>query len=48
MACYTHNHDLKVEHDGECKGKMAECTGKKYHSWSCGNAHFFCTCKIDD
>ena len=20
-ACYTHNHNLKVKHDGECKGK---------------------------
>ena len=23
QACYTHNPDLKVEHDGKCKGKMA-------------------------
>ena len=23
QACYTHNHDLKVKHDGKCKGKMA-------------------------
>ena len=23
QACYTHNHDLKVRHDGKCRGKMA-------------------------
>ena len=23
-ACYTHNHDLKVKHDGECKGTYAD------------------------
>ena len=24
QACYTHNDDLKVKHDGECKGKMSQ------------------------
>ena len=23
QACYTHNHDLKMRHDGKCRGKMA-------------------------
>ena len=23
QACYTHNNDLKVEHYGKCKGKIA-------------------------
>ena len=31
QACYTHNHDLKVKHDGKCKGKMAQCTDKNFH-----------------
>ena len=23
-ACYTHNHDLKVEHEGECKSRKSQ------------------------
>ena len=31
-ACYTHNDDLKVKHDGECKGKIISKEYEKYFS----------------